>query len=66
MPNVIRNLDGVEKADRAIALGAFDGVHIGHRELIKTLLWECDKKALRPSVFAFSYQIGRASCRERV
>lgn len=58
MPNVIRNLDGVEKADRAIALGAFDGVHIGHRELIKTLLWECDKKALRPSVFTFSYPEG--------
>lgn len=58
MTRVIRDLKTIDKTARAIALGAFDGVHLGHRELIKTLRWESDNHKLRPSVFTFAYPEG--------
>lgn len=38
----------------AIALGYFDGVHIGHRELISLLVREARAKGLSPYVFTFA------------
>ena len=37
----------------AIALGYFDGVHVGHRELISMLVREAKAKGLSPYVFTF-------------
>lgn len=37
----------------AVALGYFDGVHIGHRELISLLVREAKAKGLTPLVFTF-------------
>lgn len=34
-----------------VALGFFDGVHIGHRELIRTLVYHCAAEGLDPTVF---------------
>lgn len=34
-----------------VALGFFDGVHIGHRELIRTLVYQCAADGLDPAVF---------------
>lgn len=37
----------------AVALGYFDGVHVGHRELISLLVREAKAKKLKPYVFTF-------------
>ena len=37
----------------AIALGYFDGVHVGHRELISLLVREAKAQKLKPYVFTF-------------
>lgn len=37
----------------AVALGYFDGVHVGHRELISLLVREARAKGLKPYVFTF-------------
>jgi riboflavin kinase/FMN adenylyltransferase len=34
--NVVRRADELEPARRAVALGTFDGVHLGHRRVIET------------------------------
>ena len=39
--------------DSAVALGYFDGVHVGHRELISLLVREAKAKKLKPYVFTF-------------
>ncbi len=41
------------KRDRAIALGFFDGVHLGHQKLIQELLEVSRKCDLCPAVFTF-------------
>ena len=38
----------------AIAIGFFDGVHLAHRELIKTAIREARKKGILSAVFTFS------------
>ena len=38
---------------RAIALGFFDGMHIGHRRLISLAVSEAKKEGLTPAVFTF-------------
>lgn len=40
-------------ADRAVAIGVFDGVHRGHRELLKVVTEQSAKRALRPGVITF-------------
>ncbi len=37
----------------AIALGNFDGIHIGHQELIKTLVKKSNSKKLRSCIYTF-------------
>lgn len=39
--------------DCAVAIGKFDGVHLGHRKLINVLKAECNKRNLAPVVFTF-------------
>ena len=43
----------------AIALGYFDGVHIGHRELISLLVREARSMGLRPFIFTFADTISK-------
>ncbi len=38
----------------AVALGNFDGIHRGHRELIDTAVREAGRKGIRSAVFTFS------------
>jgi riboflavin kinase / FMN adenylyltransferase len=39
---------------RGIGLGFFDGVHRGHMELLRTLVYECRLQKLQPAVFTFT------------
>lgn len=38
---------------RGVALGNFDGIHIGHSQLINTLLQECKKRNLQSCIYTF-------------
>ncbi len=58
MANLYRDLEGIEKKERGIGLGVFDGVHRGHLELIRRLREACLVHGLVPSVFTFSYEAG--------
>ena len=52
----VRTYNYPEKLDitgSAVALGYFDGVHVGHRELISMLVREARAKKLKPYVFTF-------------
>ena len=52
----VRTYSYPEKLDikgSAVALGYFDGVHLGHRELISLLVREAKAKKLKPYVFTF-------------
>lgn len=50
--NTIEDIANVEPV--AVALGNFDGIHRGHRELIETAVREADRKGIRSAVFTFS------------
>ena len=43
----------------AVALGYFDGVHVGHRELISLLVREARAKGLKPYVLTFADSISK-------
>lgn len=43
---------------RAVALGNFDGIHVGHQALIKTLIHECRERQLVPAVYTFQNHPG--------
>ena len=43
---------GSMKSKAAVALGIFDGVHCGHRKIIKAAV-DYSKKGLTPAVFTF-------------
>lgn len=47
-----------DKTPRGIALGIFDGFHIGHQALLRELKRVCRKKGLRVTVFTFSFPKG--------
>ena len=54
--NIYRNTFSKETdadAPRGVALGNFDGIHIGHATLIRTLVSECKKRNLRSCVYTF-------------
>lgn len=54
--NVFDTLDEVQPTeDRAVALGLFDGMHRGHREVIRMAL-DCREQGLCPSVFTYRIQ----------
>jgi riboflavin kinase/FMN adenylyltransferase len=47
--NVARHVDEVERVPRAVAIGTFDGVHLGHRAVIRAAV----SAGLRPTVVTF-------------
>lgn len=53
---VIRTLDEIDKIkdNTAVALGTFDGFHIGHKKVIQNLLDEANKRKLKTILFTFS------------
>ena len=54
--NIYRNTFTKETdadAPRGVALGNFDGIHIGHATLIRTLVSECRKRNLHSCVYTF-------------
>lgn len=53
---IIKDMRDVKKGqpERCIALGTFDGIHLGHQAVICKLLEKARKFDLRPAVFTFS------------
>jgi riboflavin kinase/FMN adenylyltransferase len=51
--NVARRADELEPARRAVALGTFDGVHLGHRRVIEAAQAATGPDGLRSSVVTF-------------
>jgi riboflavin kinase/FMN adenylyltransferase len=51
---ITNNLHQMESVPRGIGLGFFDGVHLGHRELIHTLVHECSRIGCCPTVYTFA------------
>jgi riboflavin kinase / FMN adenylyltransferase len=47
--NVARSVDELAAADRAVAIGSFDGVHVGHRRVVGAVV----AAGLRPTVVTF-------------
>lgn len=54
-----RGLDGISDQKRGIALGVFDGVHLGHQQLIGRLRQASASRGLVPSAMTFAYPKGR-------
>ncbi|MCS7265805.1 MAG: bifunctional riboflavin kinase/FAD synthetase [Armatimonadetes bacterium] len=48
------DLDSVTRHERAITIGVFDGVHLGHRTLLNLMLSEARSRNLAATVFTFS------------
>ena len=48
----LHNFPG-DLAPSVVSIGNFDGVHLGHLQLIKTLLVQADRQALPPTVVTF-------------
>ncbi len=42
------------KQETGVALGNFDGLHLGHQKLIKTITTECSRKGLKSSILLFN------------
>lgn len=51
-------LEREQDASLAIALGIFDGVHLGHRRLIELTVSEAKRRGLTPAVFTFPAEGG--------
>lgn len=54
------------KSPCAIAIGAFDGIHVGHRELIRRTVEQAEAAGLVPAVFTFApssdFKMGERLC----
>ena len=51
---IIINKDIKIRDNTAVALGNFDGIHIGHKALITHTIGKSKQKGLIPSVFTFN------------
>ena len=51
---LIKDLDYISQRPTSVALGAFDGVHLGHRAVILAAVEAAEKEGLVPAVFTFS------------
>ncbi len=62
---IIKTKDYVEKRFKtSIALGNFDGVHLGHRKLISSLIEACENSNINPSVLLFNKHPKEILCGE--
>lgn len=54
--NVIRKIEDVfyEEQKTGVALGTFDGLHIGHQKVVSSLVKTCKEKNLKSIVYTFS------------
>ena len=54
--NDIKNSDGLTlfPEGTGISVGCFDGIHLGHRTLLKALVEECTSRKLTPLIITFS------------
>ncbi|MBO7425801.1 MAG: bifunctional riboflavin kinase/FAD synthetase [Clostridiales bacterium] len=52
-PELVKFADVAEEKGRVIALGFFDGVHLGHREIIRKTVESAREKGLAASVLTF-------------
>lgn len=43
------------KEGLGLCLGFFDGLHLGHQELLSQLIYRCSRKGLRSAVFSFDH-----------
>ena len=43
-----------QKQGSVVSLGKFDGLHIGHQEIIRTMLKQAEAEKLRPILFSFT------------
>jgi riboflavin kinase / FMN adenylyltransferase len=50
---VYRHLNGLPDSKRALAIGNFDGLHLGHQALLKNLTAQAGQKILTPAVMTF-------------
>ncbi len=50
---VFRHLTNLVKTERALAIGNFDGLHLGHQALLKNLTAKAQQKLLLPTVMTF-------------
>ncbi len=53
---IIRDIHELHKVIdfTGVALGTFDGLHIGHQEVIRTMILNCQKRNLKSCVFTFA------------
>lgn len=52
---IIKQYNRLNKnTQRGIALGNFDGVHVGHQKLIETLVQKCTLNNLQPCIYTFA------------
>ncbi len=52
---MMHNISGISAADyaRAVTVGTFDGVHLGHRKVVEYLSEQSKPKGLLPTVITF-------------
>lgn len=48
-----------EGKGRAVTVGVFDGLHLGHQKLLKRLKTEAEREGLEPTVLTFRESVGR-------
>jgi riboflavin kinase/FMN adenylyltransferase len=60
--NIIRSLEALHASPQstALAIGNFDGLHLGHQKILKSLVKEAEKRRLPSSVLTFSPHPERA------
>ena len=51
---IIKEIEHISPVPTAVALGNFDGVHLGHRAVIRAAVEAAEKEGLCPAVFTFS------------
>ena len=52
------------KAETLVALGSFDGVHLGHRDLIARTVSEAEERGLIPAAAVFTLPPARFGTRD--
>jgi riboflavin kinase/FMN adenylyltransferase len=66
--NIIRSLEALHSPSQgtALAIGNFDGLHLGHQKILKSLVREAEKRRLPSSVLTFSPHPERAFAPKKI